>query len=118
MKTRKIFKYRAPIAEKFVTGLPDGAEVLRVEDVDGEFFIWAIVDPEEKNKQWFWFECYKTGQPIDSTVSLKDYVGRFRMFIMQELMLYVFLRSDINRPPRWDVDGYVKKDDGFQVLIQ
>lgn len=115
---RKIFKYRIPIAEKFVTDLPDGAEILRVEDVDGEFFLWAIVDPDIKDRQWHWIECYKTGQPIHTDIGLLSHIGKLRLFVMQELMLYVFLRTDLHRAPLFDDDAYVKVDDGFQVFLQ
>lgn len=86
----KIFKYRLPIAEKFTTDLPIGARIIRVSDVDGEFFLWAIVNPEQQTREWRWFECYKTGQPIGGDIGHLIHVGMLRMVIMQELMLYVF----------------------------
>jgi hypothetical protein len=117
--TRKIFKYRVPIAEKFVTALPKDARILRVEDVEGEFFLWAIVDPDTTERSWFWFECYKTGQPIETEVDLLHHVGNLRLFVMQELMLYVFQRTDLNRAPISNPEGdLVKSDSGFQVFLQ
>lgn len=114
---KKIFKYRAPVAEKFVTNLPKGAQLVRVEDVAGEFFIWAMVDPDEKEREWRWFECYKTGQPIETDINDLIQVGRFRMFVMQELMLYVFENANIpNRNTGiGDQDTHAK---GFQIYRQ
>ena len=115
-----IYKYRAPIAEKFVTNLPKGARLIRVEDVDGEFFIWAMVDINEQERTWRWFECYKTGQPIETDQQNLLSVGRFRMFIMQELMLYVFENTDLSE--KWsdlDLDDEALMDyTGFQIYRQ
>lgn len=87
----KIYKYPIPTKEKHVIELPKGARIIRVEDVDGLFFLWAIVDtteghPTEKRC----LEFYKTGQPIDSPIENLSYLGCCKLFIMQELCLYVF----------------------------
>ncbi len=43
----KIFKYSIPTKEKYTIQLPKGAIIIRIEDVDGLFFLWAIVDSSE-----------------------------------------------------------------------
>ena len=53
-----IFKYQIPVQEKFTLNLPDGANIIRVEDVDGMFFMWAMVDTEKEPTKRY-FECYK-----------------------------------------------------------
>ena len=87
---KKIFKYELPIKEKFSIGLPAEALIIRCEDVDGKFFLWAIVDPDIPEIEERYFECYKTGQPIDTPINHLKHIGNCKLFIMQELCLYVF----------------------------
>lgn len=88
---KKIFKYQLQINEKQDLELPIGAEILRVDDVDGMFWLWAVVDPDQEEVEVRHLEFYKTGQPIESWDGLA-YLGFCRLFIMQELGLYVFER--------------------------
>jgi hypothetical protein len=37
-----------------------------------------------------YLECYKTGQPIETPTQFLSYLGACKLFIMQELCLYVF----------------------------
>jgi hypothetical protein len=88
---KKIFKYSLPVQEKYVIELPIGAKIIRVEDVDGLFFLWAIVDPgDDVMKEPRYLEFYKTGQPIETPIEDLIMVGTCKLFIMQELCLYVF----------------------------
>lgn len=86
---KAIFKYPIPVLEKFSVSLPADAQVIRVDDVDGHFFLWAIVDTEADLVERH-FECYKTGQPIETPLHRLFYLGLCKLFIMQELGLYVF----------------------------
>ena len=92
---KKIFKYEMSIKEKQEIELPVGANIIRVDDVDGKFFLWAIVDApkedEEVETEIRYLEFYKTGQPIEDDTYL-IYLGFCKLFIMQELGLYVFER--------------------------
>lgn len=87
---KSIYKYQAPVKEQFSLLLPVGAQVLRVDDVDGMFFIWAIVDTEEKATEERFFECYKTGAPFRKDPSELNYLGFWKIFVQMELCLYVF----------------------------
>ena len=86
---QSIYKYQLPVLEKFTLQLPKDAQIIRVEDVDGLFFLWAIVNTETTLETRY-FECYKTGQPIVTNLSYLKYLGSCKLFIMQELCLYVF----------------------------
>lgn len=87
----KIYKYSIPTKEKHVVELPKGAKIIRVEDVDGLFFLWAIVNTEENHPtEKRCLEFYKTGQPIETPIDRLNYLGTCKLFIMQELCLYVF----------------------------
>lgn len=87
MKT--IYKYSLPVQEKFVIELPAGAQIIRVDDVAGLFWLWAIVDTEAALVSRY-IECYKTGQPIETPLHNLMYLGPCKLFIMQELCLYMF----------------------------
>lgn len=88
---KKIFKYELPVKEKVQLSLPAGAKIIRCEDVDGKFWLWAIVYTIEDHPQEIrYFECYKTGQPIETDLEDLVHIGNCKLFIMQELCLYVF----------------------------
>jgi len=83
-----IFKYQMPVLEEFTIDLPQNAWVLRVEDIDGMFWMWAMVDtnaPVETRR----FRAFKTGAPIPSDRVL-GYVGFCRIYVQMELGLYIF----------------------------
>jgi hypothetical protein len=87
----KIYKYSLPVQEKYRLELPKGYNILRVQDVDGLFFLWAVVDTDTTEFVNCELEFYKTGQPIENPNGLK-FLGACKLFIMQELCLYVFER--------------------------
>ena len=88
---KAIYKYSIPTKEKHSIELPKGAWIIRVEDVEGLFFLWAIVDTgEDVEKEFRHLEFYKTGQPIETPLEHLKFVGTCKLFIMQELCLYVF----------------------------
>ena len=87
---KAIYKYSLPVQEKYGIELPEGAKIIRVEDVDGLFFLWAIVDTETEVKEIRHLEFYKTGQPIETPLENLVMIGTCKLFIMQELCLYVF----------------------------
>jgi hypothetical protein len=84
-----IYKYGLPVLEKFTIELPAEASIIRVDDVDGKFWLWAVVDNEAPTEQRF-IECYKTGQSIETPLDELRYLGCCKLFIMQELCLYMF----------------------------
>ena len=88
---KRIFKYPLPVKETCDMELPQGADIIRVEDVDGHFFLWAAVNPDpEHPKEIRYLELYKTGQEIHTPMDSLHFLGTCKMFIMQELCLYVF----------------------------
>ncbi|MCF3107297.1 hypothetical protein LL912_00760 [Niabella sp. CC-SYL272] len=88
---KAIYKYPIPVQEKYAIELPKDAQIIRVEDVDGLFFLWAIVetDPDHPTEKRC-LEFYKTGQPIETPTERLRFLGTCKLFIMQELCLYVF----------------------------
>ena len=101
----KIFKYPIPTKEKYELMLPKNAQIIRVEDVDGLFFLWAIVNTEEDfplEKRFL--EFYKTGQPIETPLEDLFYLGTCKLFIMQELCLYVF--ENFKKRALWNTENF------------
>lgn len=85
---RVIFKYQMPVLEEFTMKLPAGAEIIRVADIDGMFWMWAVVNtntPDEVRK----FRAFKTGAKMPDGVPLR-YVGFCAIFVQMELGLYIF----------------------------
>ena len=83
-----IFKYQIPALEQFELSLPKGAEILRIDNIDGVAWLWAKIDtrkPDETRK----FRAFKTGGDIPSGLDLK-YIGYYAIFVQMELGLYVF----------------------------
>jgi len=83
-----IFKYQIPVLENFEMHLPAGAEIIRVEDQGGMFWLWAVVNTEavmEKRK----FMSFKTGAKMPDNVNLK-YIGFCAVHVQMELGLYIF----------------------------
>jgi len=89
---RVIFKYQMPVLEQFTMKLPRGAEIIRVADQGGMFWLWAVVhtdSPDEERKFW----AFKCGGKMPEGVPLK-YVGFCAVFVQMELGLYIFEEID------------------------
>lgn len=85
---RVIYKYQMPVLEHFEMQLPRGAEIIRVADQDGLFWLWAVVRtdvPDEPRKLW----AFKTGGKMPDGIKLR-YVGFCAVFVQMELGLYIF----------------------------
>lgn len=97
--SHKIYKYALPVKEQFTLDLPRDAEIIRVDDVDGLFWLWAVVDTDPTIPTVTrYFENYKTGQEFKTHPEHLKYLGMVKMFIMQELALYVFENVCTVRP--------------------
>jgi len=83
-----IFKYQMPVLEQFEMKLPKGAQIIRMNDQDGMFWLWAVIDteaPDEIRK----FRAFKTGAEIPKNLNLA-YIGFCAVFVQMELGLYIF----------------------------
>jgi len=84
---RVIFKYQMPVLERFTMRLPRGAEIIRMADQGGMFWLWAVVDtgvPDEDRN----FVAVKCGANVPDG-NLR-YIGFCAIFVQQELGLYIF----------------------------
>ncbi len=94
----KIFKYDLHIKEKQALALPLNSRIIRVDDVDGLFYLWAMIDTNQEELENRFLEFYKTGQSIETDINSLVYIGFCRLFIMQELGLYVFEKVEPKAP--------------------
>lgn len=85
---KTIFKYQMPVSEKFTMELPKGAEIIRVADQGGMFWLWAIVDTNAEIAKRE-FRAIKTGAPMPEKRDLK-YLGFCAIHVQMELGLYIF----------------------------
>lgn len=87
----KIFKYQIPIKERTHVDLPAGAQILRVDGLEGALWLWALCNTETKAIERREFALFKTGgnMPEDILTGYR-YVGYGAIFIQQELMMYIF----------------------------
>lgn len=85
---RTIYKYQMPVLEEFEMELPEGAQVIRVEDQGGMFWMWAVINAEAKTEKRR-FMAFKTGGSMPDGVNL-SYVGFCKVFVQMELGLYIF----------------------------
>lgn len=83
-----IFKYQLPVLEQFTLELPEHAEILRVDTIDGMFWLWALVDLRRPTETRY-FRAFKTGADIPDGLNL-IYVGLCTIFVQMELGLYIF----------------------------
>lgn len=85
---RVIFKYQMPVLEQFTMTLPRGAEIVRMADQGGMFWLWAVVDTNTETEDRK-FRAFKTGAKIPDDVELR-YVGYCAVYVQAELGLYIF----------------------------
>ena len=86
-----IFKYQMPVMERFTMKLPQNAEIIRMADQGGMFWLWAVVDtrlPDEDRH----FVAVKCGANVPDGNLF--YRGFCAIFVQQELGLYIFEDMD------------------------
>lgn len=91
----KVFKYLIPFAESFTLDLPEGSKVVRIDVDQGNPYLWALVNIEEKEIKTYYFVSGKTGGLIEHENELV-FIDSYSIFIQMELMLYVFLEKTID----------------------
>jgi hypothetical protein len=97
---RVIWKYQMPVLEQFTMKLPKGAQIIRVDDQGGMFWLWALVDTNAELETRR-FRAIKCGAKAPDGVALK-YIGFCKIFIQQELGLYIFEEMDADEDnPVW-----------------
>ena len=75
---RTIWKFRFEISSPLRLSIPQGAQVLTVQDQDGDGCLWAIVEPENTLESRY-FEIFGTGQLIHEDMGVeRRYIATFQ----------------------------------------
>ena len=69
--------------------LPKGAEVIRIDNVEGHIYMWAVVDPDAPTETRQ-FHARKTGAENPCVPDNVRYLDCAAIYIQMELMLYYF----------------------------
>lgn len=87
-----IRRVQLPVQEKFTIALPQSAKIIHAQDHKGLFYLWYIYEATDENKaaKDRKLVFFKTGQPIPDDMILSPLIGTCKLFIMQELCLYLF----------------------------
>lgn len=83
-----IFKYQMPVLEQFTMKLPKGAQIIRMADQGGMFWLWAVVNTDVPDEERY-FRAFKTGAKMPEGLTL-SYVGFCAVHVQMELGLYIF----------------------------
>lgn len=87
---KAIHKFQLGMAEKASVIMPSGAQVIRVDGIDGFLYLWAVVDTEKPMVERE-FLLFKTGAPMpDDILETHVYLGCGGIFVQMELMMYVY----------------------------
>ena len=74
----KVFKYDISINDYFTVNLPQGAQVLKVEEQYGKPQLWALVDPNAPQGERT-FRFVGTGHPINDAIEQLKFINTFQM---------------------------------------
>lgn len=86
---KAIYKYQLPFMEKVIVSMPEGANIIRIDGLEGSLWIWAIVDTDNDPVDRE-FELFKTGAEMPDNISEYQYHGCGAIFVQMELCMYVF----------------------------
>lgn len=93
MKT--IYEYPIYVSDLYTLELPEGAEILNVQLIEGHPCICAMVEtePATTNKEPHLIETFKTGSPIYNADTIqRKYIGTYQLQD-GDLVFHVFERT-------------------------
>lgn len=86
---KAIYKYRLPFMEVSKVTMPKGAQIVRIDGMDGAIWIWAQVDTNKELVERT-FHLFKTGGEMPDNINDAVYLGCGAIFVQMQLMMYVF----------------------------
>lgn len=101
-----VYKYLIPFQEGFELTLPKGSQIVRIDNDQGNPYLWALVPLEEKETVVFKFQSSKTGGIINHEKPL-HFIGTISIFVQMELMLYVFIEDVLDSENNSVLSEYV-----------
>lgn len=94
---KAIYKYRVPFMEQAKVTMHKGANIIRVDGLDGAIWLWAVVDTEQPLVERT-FHLFKTGGQMPENIDEYNYIGCGAIFIQMELMMYLFEYPNSEQP--------------------
>jgi len=94
---KAIYKYRVPFMEQSKVVMHKGANIIRVDGLDGAIWLWAVVDTEQPLVERT-FHLFKTGGQMPENIDEYNYIGCGAIFIQMELMMYLFEYPNSEQP--------------------
>lgn len=82
---KTIWKFELAIDNKNIISMPKGAEILSVQLQNNKPCIWALVNPDEPDKEERHFEMFGTGHPVPCDMG----VDRKFLGTLQPVEMYV-----------------------------
>lgn len=74
-----IYKYLLPVRDIQRVQMPEGAEILAVQEQNGAACLWAIVE-DTNTLVYRNFETFGTGQPIMEDMDvMREYIGTYQL---------------------------------------
>lgn len=87
---KAIHKYLVPFQEVATVQMREGAHIIRVDDVEGLIYVWAVVDTDADIVPRTLY-LFKTGaQMPDDILTAYRYLGCGGIFVQMELMMYIY----------------------------
>ena len=101
-----VYKYLIPFQEGFELILPKGSQIVRIDNDQGNPYLWALVPIDGKETVTFKFQSSKTGGIINHEIPL-HFIGTISIFVQMELMLYVFIEDVLDSENNSVLSEYV-----------
>ena len=101
-----VYKYLIPFQEGFELTLPKGSQIVRIDNDQGNPYLWALVPIDEKETVTFKFQSSKTGGILSHNKAL-HFIGTISIYVQMELMLYVFIEDVIDSKNNSVLSEYV-----------
>jgi hypothetical protein len=85
-----IYKYDFPFGDNIHFKMPEGAQVLTVQYQGDELKLWALVNPENESKDYY-FEIFETGHPVKvGMFTVREYITTVQK---NDLVWHIFHRK-------------------------
>ena len=101
-----VYKYLIPFQEGFELTLPKGSQIVRIDNDQGNPYLWALVPLNEPDTVTYKFQSSKTGGIMTHEKPLY-FIGTISIFVQMQLMLYVFIEDVIDSENNSVLSEYV-----------
>lgn len=90
-----IYKYQLNVETFQDVLLPIGAEILTIIGIDITPYLYALVDPDQSEKENIAIELYGTGEIIQEDIGIsRKYISTFQLFKC-DMILHAFVNTGV-----------------------